>query len=56
VDDVKADVLIVGSRGMGAFKRLFLGSVSDYLVHHCKCPVIIAHMPEKKEKEEVEKK
>ncbi|KAJ3107246.1 hypothetical protein HDU97_004666 [Phlyctochytrium planicorne] len=42
VEDVKADMLIVGSRGLGAFKRAFLGSVSDYLVHHVKCPVICA--------------
>ncbi|KAJ3331349.1 hypothetical protein HDU76_003410 [Blyttiomyces sp. JEL0837] len=42
VEDVKADMLIMGSRGLGAFKRTFLGSVSDYLVHHLKCPVIIA--------------
>ncbi|KAJ3218722.1 hypothetical protein HDU67_004242 [Dinochytrium kinnereticum] len=41
VEDVKADMLVVGSRGLGAFKRAFLGSVSDYLVHHVKCPVVI---------------
>ncbi|KAI8853321.1 hypothetical protein BC829DRAFT_382528, partial [Chytridium lagenaria] len=41
VDDIKADMLVVGSRGLGAFKRAFLGSTSDYLVHHVSCPVII---------------
>jgi nucleotide-binding universal stress UspA family protein len=40
-------MLIIGSRGMGAFKRTFLGSVSDYCVHHCHCPVIIPKMPTK---------
>ncbi|KAJ3386026.1 Cysteine dioxygenase [Entophlyctis sp. JEL0112] len=41
VEDIKADMLIIGSRGLGAFKRAFLGSVSDYLVHQLKIPVII---------------
>lgn len=35
------DLLIMGSRGLGAVKRFFVGSVADYCVHHCKCPVIV---------------
>eukprot|EP00899_Mesostigma_viride_P014252 jgi/Mesvir1/22828/Mv20090-RA.1 len=41
-----ASALIIGSRGLGALKRTFVGSVSDYCVHHCHCPVIIVKMPE----------
>ncbi|KAL3898987.1 MAG: hypothetical protein SGCHY_002360 [Lobulomycetales sp.] len=41
VDDLKADVLVIGSRGMGAMKRVFIGSTSDYAVHHCHCTVIV---------------
>ncbi|KAJ1552321.1 hypothetical protein HK405_011781, partial [Cladochytrium tenue] len=41
VKDIGADMLIIGSRGLGAIKRTFLGSVSDYLVHHLSIPVII---------------
>uniref|UniRef100_A0A6V3PJ30 UspA domain-containing protein n=2 Tax=Lotharella globosa TaxID=91324 RepID=A0A6V3PJ30_9EUKA len=37
----KPDVLVVGSRGMGAFGRMFLGSTSDYLVHNCKSAVMV---------------
>lgn len=33
--------LIMGNRGLGAFKRAFIGSVCDYLVHHATCPVTI---------------
>ncbi|CAO3627010.1 unnamed protein product [Mucor hiemalis] len=37
----KVDLVIVGSRGLGFIKRQFIGSVSDYLVHHLKCSVLV---------------
>ena len=36
-----ADLLIVGSRGHGAFAEALLGSVGQYCVHHAHCPVLI---------------
>lgn len=45
VESVKADLLIVGSRGLGALKRAFLGSVGDYCVHHAHTPVLIVKQP-----------
>ncbi|XP_045216250.2 universal stress protein YxiE-like [Mercenaria mercenaria] len=34
-------LIVVGSRGHGTFRRTILGSVSDYIVHHSHVPVII---------------
>jgi nucleotide-binding universal stress UspA family protein len=36
-----ADLVVIGSGGKRFFKRLFTGSVSDYVVHHAPCPVLV---------------
>jgi nucleotide-binding universal stress UspA family protein len=36
-----ADMIVVGSRGAGGFKKLLLGSVSSHAVHHGQCPVVV---------------
>ncbi len=41
VGEHRCDLLVVGSRGLSAAKRLILGSVSTGLVTHAPCPVLV---------------
>lgn len=38
-----ADLLVVGARGLGNFRGLVLGSVSQRCLEHATCPVMVAH-------------
>ena len=38
----KADLIVVGTRGMTGFRKLIMGSVSSGLVGHSPCPVLVA--------------
>jgi len=39
--DVDADLIVVGSRGMTGVKRFVLGSVPNKIAHHAPCSVLI---------------
>ncbi|XP_073128012.1 universal stress protein PHOS32-like [Henckelia pumila] len=52
VERLRLSALIMGSMGFGAIKRGdngTLGSVSDYCVRHCICPVIVVRHPDEKD-------
>ncbi|CAN5291367.1 universal stress protein [soil metagenome] len=40
-EDSGADLIVVGTRGLNAAKRLVLGSVSTNVVHHAPCDVLV---------------
>ena len=36
-----ADLIIVGTRGLGGFKKMLIGSVSSGVISHANCPVLV---------------
>jgi len=40
-EDVGAGLIVLGSRGLGGVKRALMGSVSDSVVRHAHCPVLV---------------
>jgi len=44
----RVDLVAVGSRGLGPYKGYLLGSVSDHVVNHARCSVLLAKTPPKR--------
>ena len=40
-DELGADLVVVGSRGLDGVRRALMGSVSDSVARHAPCPVMI---------------
>jgi nucleotide-binding universal stress UspA family protein len=49
-EELGAGLIVMGSRGLGGVRRALMGSVSDSVVHHAHCPVLIVR-PEKERAE-----
>ncbi len=41
VENEDYDLIVMGRRGLGAIRSYIFGSVSTYVMHHCKCPLFI---------------
>lgn len=40
-----ADLVVLGRRGLRGLAEMFLGSVSNYVVHHVPCSVLVVQSP-----------
>ena len=40
-EQIGAGLIVMGSRGLGGIKRALMGSVSDSVVRHAHCPVLV---------------
>lgn len=40
-EELRPGLVIVGSRGLGPVRRMLVGSVSEGVVHHARCPVLV---------------
>lgn len=43
-EEEDAEFIVMGSRGKGTIRRTFMGSVSDYVVHHSTVPVLVCRI------------
>ena len=41
-----ADLIVIGSHGQGFWRRMLLGSITDSLVHHAPCSVLVVRKKE----------
>jgi nucleotide-binding universal stress UspA family protein len=40
-EEIGAGLIVMGSRGLGGIRRALMGSVSDLVVRHAHCPVLV---------------
>jgi len=40
-EEIDAGLIVMGSRGLGGMRRVLMGSVSDSVVRHAHCPVLV---------------
>ena len=45
----EVDLIVISSHGRSGLRELFLGSVSNYVMHHAPCSVLVVHPREKTE-------
>ena len=53
-EDIGAGLIVLGSRGHGGVKRALMGSVSDSVVMHAHCPVLVVRKVDDPDQEETD--
>jgi len=44
-DELKADLIVIGSHGHGAVERILIGGTTERVVRHAHCPVLVIPAP-----------
>jgi len=44
--DGQYDLIVIGARGISKMRELLLGSVTDGVIHHVSCPVLVVKQPQ----------
>lgn len=45
-EEIEADLIVIGSRGHGAFERMLIGTTAERVVRQARCPVLVVPLPE----------
>ena len=53
-EETGAGMVVVGSRGLGGVKRALMGSVSDSVVRHAHCPVLVVRNEDDPDQQETD--
>lgn len=49
-EELEVDLIVVGARGRSVIRRALMGSVSDSIIRHARCPVVVARSQETDDK------
>jgi nucleotide-binding universal stress UspA family protein len=53
-EDIGTGLIVLGSRGLGGVKRALMGSVSDSVVRHAHCPVLVVRNEDDPDQQETD--
>src|SRR5215204_6826184 len=53
-EDIGTGLIVLGSRGLGGIKRALMGSVSDSVVRHAHCPVLVVRKEDDPDQQEID--